>query len=157
MTQPNPETALSQMERDRLAVYVAGDQLGTPWWYWPFIGLAVGVNIAGADLPKAAAIAISLTAAVAIGVVVGRIVARSGFMPKLRGMPTPLRRPLIAYWIVCAVPIGAVAAAHLVETTVPFAVLGAVSGLVIALAGWLTERRYIAIAKRLADEAGLTT
>jgi len=156
MVETSPEQALSQIERDQLAVYVRyGD---TPRWVWPFFGISTFILFAtyGLDLPYAVTLAVALGYAAAVGVVAGKLMTKAGMQPRLRSMPGPLRRTLFVFWAIGTIVVGGGFVLGLMADNLGiFSLLGLVAGLYLGVGGWWTTRVYANRARRLADASGV--
>lgn len=156
MSDPTPQDTLTQTEREHLATYVSGPS-STPGWFYPVVGLMAGVAIASNDVEnRPVAVIGALLAVFAIGALVGTIVVRSRVVPRIGGMPAPLRNIVTIFWLVAAVVLGvSLTWAFLAETGPAFTVAGIVIAVTIGVGGWVSERSYARRARALAAEAGL--
>lgn len=143
------------LEHERLRTYVDWAEVDAPVWYWPALAVVITAWIGGYGLGRVVG---ALGALLVVGfTIVGlRTMANRGQVstPRFRGMPSSLKRahlPAVfgAAWLVGTLLFVAVA------DSAPYLVLGASSGVVMALGGAWSSRRYRIAARRLADEAGI--
>lgn len=118
--------------------------------------MAAGTAVASGDIEAPwIAIPVAVSAAV-IGALYGRLMRRTGGNPRLRSMPSSLRRVLIGYWAVAAIIIGPTLIWALTSDA-PWAHTRA--GIVVALVaggdGTVADRIYQYRARRLAASAGI--
>lgn len=155
MDRSEAEVQLSEMERDRLAVYVTSSPL--PSWYWPFLGISTGLLLASIDLgrPLVTVLVVFLYSA-GVGFALARVIQAGGVAPRLRGMPASLRRPLVFYMVAsAAIMLPGVVLAWTSDAPWSFTALGGVAAVLIWVGGPLTARAYDARAERLAEAAGI--
>jgi hypothetical protein len=158
MSQPSPSSLLSEIERQRLSVYVRTRGRPTPGWFWLGLGLGSALLLAVNELGS---VPLSLLAVMGFAGFIGWSVARAreeaGVQPRLGGMPWPLRRILFIYWGLAAAVLGsgAFALAFLHDGAFSWVAFGILAGLVTGLGGWVASRRYEARAQALAREAGI--
>lgn len=155
MTESAAREQLEELERDRLSVYVAHDNL--PWWYLPSLGISTGLMMASHDLDRAfITILVTVIYAALVGGMLGRVLSAAGVLVRFSGMPPSLRRPIVVYMLITLVVVtGGMLTTLFVDVPWSYTQLGIVSGLVMWLGGWWATRVYNARAERLAAERGI--
>ena len=150
------QDTLTQAEREHLATYVAGPST-TPGWFYPVVGLLAGGTVASNDVEnRPVAVIGALVAVFAIGALTGTVVVRARVVPRMGGMPAPLRNIVMAFWLVTAVVLGAsLSWAWGAAERLAFTIAGILIAVTIGVGGWVTERSYAHRARVLAAEAGL--
>lgn len=150
------QDTLTQAEREHLATYVAGPSTA-PGWFYPVVGLLAGAAVASNDVENwPVAVIGALVAVFATGALIGTIVVRSRVVPRIGGMPAPLRNIVMAFWLVAAVVFGvSLTWAFVAERGLAFTIAGILIAVTIGVGGWVTERTYARRAGVLAAEAGL--
>ena len=144
-----------ELERERLRTYLDWAEVRAPFWYWPAYALAITAWIAGYGVDTLWGLAGALlVVVVAVGGI--RVMASRGqvAMPRFRGMPAPLKRAWIPS-VAAALWLGGVLLFTFAAEAPPHTLLGVLTGIIMALAGAWTSRRYRIEARRLADDAGM--
>lgn len=153
MSERSAESQLSEVERETVSLYVAQSRL--PRWYLPFMGSSMALMLASLDLEhRFLTILIVLTYVGAIGYVHQTLDASRGLVPRFRGMPGRLLRPILVYIGIVALAL-AVGSYLAVTTGIDrgFTIVGLVVGLLMWIGGWITYQIFAARAHRLADAA----
>lgn len=152
------ERALSQVERDQIQTYLVQNDRRAPWWQTAGFALVGGVSLAAMDLePRWLAVLVALGVAAAIGALAGIVIRQAGAIPKLSGMPTSLRRVMIAYWAATMAGLAVIVAwAFTSDVELAWVRAGAMYFALVLIAGWIADRRYLRTARRLAERAGIT-
>jgi len=155
MTESSARSQLEQMERDRLSVYVARSKV--PWWYLPALGIGTGLMLASYELAHPLMTVVVVLAYVAgVGGMVRVMLDEVGILPKFRGMPASLLRPLTVFFAVALVVVfGGAVGALFFEAPWGYLELGVVACVVLWGGGRLALRVHEARAQRLADEMGI--
>lgn len=146
---------LSELERQQLLPYLTDT---APPWFGPAIAVAVAVFVASYDIENAAIqIVAMLLYALTIGALVGLKVRRNGFQPRFDRAPRPIIREILIGVVVLTV-IGVIGVG--LAATTSFRYRFTVAGVVLGAATWVWfavfTARYQRVARRLADEAGIT-
>jgi hypothetical protein len=139
-----PRDALEHAQEEQLATYT---RVGEPQpWISVLMALAAWGAIAAADIqPRWVAVPVIILMAAVVGGLAGYSVRRAGAIPRMRTMPAPLRRVMIAYYVVMAIIMGALAL---------WAFTGAVLAGAIIVAALTTNAVYRRRARSLADGSG---
>lgn len=149
-----PRDALEHAQEEQLATYT---RVGEPQpWISVLMALAAWGAIAAADIqPRWVAVPVIILMAAVVGGLAGYSVRRAGAIPRMRTMPAPLRRVMIAYYMVMAVIMGALALwAFTTDASYPFVKAGAVLAGAIIVAALTTNAVYRRRARSLADGSG---
>jgi hypothetical protein len=151
-----PLTA-EDLDRERLAAYVAWGEVPTPPWYWPGYAVLLGAWIASFDLGRGWRLAATFAFVAGISLLVNRLTERTGVTtPRLRGMPRALQWSFVApIALITLTVLGAVLWYDLGDPGVPAVAVGAVAGPVVAGLGALVTQHYRTVARRLGDAAGI--
>jgi hypothetical protein len=153
MTEPTPSSLLSDLERDRLALYLDPTHPRVPRWFWPGLGLGSALLIAVNDLgrPFLTILAVALFGAF-LGLSVTLVQEASGIRPRIGSLPLPLRRVVFGYWALAALLLvgWGFLVSQVLALPLPFTAFGVAVGLVTGLGGWITERIWTARARELA-------
>jgi len=158
MSDSEATSLLSQLERERLSVYVGRRTKPSPRWVWPALGLGSATMLAVNDLGSwpLSMISVVLFAAL-LGGVTAKLTADNRVQLRLTGMPAPLLRVLMVYWALGGTFVlgGGLYVTLAMTHPLRFTFFGLAVGLVTGFGGWITVRLYEARAAQLAKEAGI--
>ena len=151
------ERTLQQVERDRLETYVGGPGQRIPWWYTlGFAGAGAGAMMTLGIETKWLGVVAAVVTALLIGALAGVSVRKAGAVPRLRTMPSPLRRIMVGYWVVAMAGIAVILLwAFTTDTARPFVWAGAMYFALVVVVGSVTDVLFRRRARRLAIEAGI--
>lgn len=153
MKEAEPESLLSEIERQQLALYTGNLGEPAPWWYFPLLGLLSGTTIATIDLknPWVTILAVVVFSATAGGSV-AFLQRRAGFKPRLAAFPHPLKTWAYVYIIggTALVATACIYAAFVSTSSLRFTIAGAVATATTWIGGVAFERLYRRGAHRLA-------
>lgn len=128
---------LEEVQRQRLEVYCSQS---TPGWAWPVFGVGVFLFLSSYELRSAwVTMGAVVVWGVFVGLWLGMLQKRSGVQPRLRGMPRPLFRELVRFWLAGAAVTGVVVA---LGFAVSFVLAGVLAGVVTTVGGRYFDQRY---------------
>jgi len=98
----------------------------------------------------------AVVTALLIGALAGVSVRKAGAVPRLRTMPSPLRRIMVGYWVVAMAGIAVILLwAFTTDTARPFVWAGAMYFALVVVVGSVTDVLFRRRARQLAIEAGI--